>query len=194
MGSGRARDGGGCDDDQAIAGAIAALGHSLVGAEDLAPLGVLGDGPLTDLGEAIAAGVFDGDAGSERAEPSDDELEAREARGTSALRLICRERYFRQGRLGSVGQHVDAHGAAITALAAETSRRALEAAAVQPHVDDTDQDGDGSGDAQLIGSADVPQPPSAAQKFVNAMRRPESIETTAVTGEFASWTANGINT
>ena len=105
-------------------------------------MGVLGDGPLTDLGEAIAAGVFDGDAGSERAEPSDDELEAREARGTSALRLICRERYFRQGRLGSVGQHVDAHGAAITALAAETSRCALEATAVQAHVDDTDQDGD----------------------------------------------------
>lgn len=76
-----------------------------VGAADLAAYGLGGAGPVVDLADALAHGCFDGDDGGDAVELTADALEAKDERGDP----------------------IDAHAAAITALAGEASRVALNA-------------------------------------------------------------------
>ena len=96
----------GTADDDATAAALDAMMAPNIGTEGLAACDdVSGAGPLYDLSEALSRGVFDGDDGGETAEPSAQELEAKDERGDP----------------------IDAHAAAIAMLAAEASREALDA-------------------------------------------------------------------
>lgn len=95
----------GTADDDATAAALDAMMAPNIGTEGLAACDdVSGAGPLYDLSDALSRGAFDGDDG-ETAEPSAQELEAKDERGDP----------------------IDAHAAAIATLAAEASREALNA-------------------------------------------------------------------
>lgn len=107
-----------------------------VGAADLAAYGLGGAGPVVDLADALAHGCFDGDDGGDAVELTADALEAKDERGDP----------------------IDAHAAAITALAGEASRVALNAV---PLDDD---------EAVVDGDPEPPPPSSVAHRFVCATR------------------------